>query len=787
MFAELDATRLEQLIDELVASARPFLKQADSWARSALADLIRRRTLQLLQANPSLGVQQFWTWVSAFDGRDGYGKDSKETLGRVVRENRRFHESLLEYVLLTPCASNTWMAAIALNNSGLGLFPTPEDVCTTLRILRSRAVDTPIDPESWRQVLHLVRFAEGLPETVRIAATEIADGDPNLFDILDEMSTLAMPEWQEQQQRRDAADRAERESAIQSHRDFHQEHAADVATGKTDALRVSAGVYLGRFSDLRESSAPHLRVLEFLGRGLGAHALDGFIAVLERPDLPSARQIADAHCRSERFGDEFLLICGISELVRRGRPLSAVDRRTLSAAYMAWQRSAESSMPNNIDIGVAIEAELFQSMNDIETHFRTSIEPQLANQLETVDELYPFTREKRWRVMAARLAIEWLQNYPSLHPRVRRELIMCVLAGPPKRAAAVLDLPELDSIKDDKENKEELFLSLLANFILGFNNFDATFRDIVETNSEFLWLIRELSTWPSAELLARLSIPQRAYIMNVLGVHWPDTQPPTGVRSGDTNPWDASRFIRTVIASIASNPAPEATDALEALIAGPAQTYRNVARRALAQQRQVRLDFEYKPPTVAHLQSVMTQGLPESVDDMREYLFDQLDALQARMHASNTDMWEAYWVNGRPRNENYCRNRMIDQISGALPDAIRFVPEQLMPGQTRADIAAVRDSISLPVEIKGQWHKDVWDSATDQLDVKYARDWHAQGRGVYIVLWFGHAPGKQLRAHPDGLPSPDTPESLHRMLEDRLPEEKRSLIRIYVMDVSRPG
>ena len=54
------------------------------------------------------------------------------------------------------------------------------------------------------------------------------------------------------------------------------------------------------------------------------------------------------------------------------------------------------------------------------------------------------------------------------------------------------------------------------------------------------------------------------------------------------------------------------------------------------------------------------------------------------------------------------------------------------------------------------------------------------------MLWFGDAPSKQLRAHPDRLPPPDTPESLCRMLEDRLSDEKRSLIHIYVMDVSKP-
>ena len=330
-------------------------------------------------------------------------------------------------------------------------------------------------------------------------------------------------------------------------------------------------------------------------------------------------------------------------------------------------------------------------------------------------------------------------------------------------------------------------LHLLPFFVLDFDNRSAHLEEIVEINPEFLWLIRDLTWWPGAGSLSRFSIPQLAFIVTVLGVHWPDTPQPTGATIGDTNAWDASEFIRSVIFAIAGNPASEATDALQILVHGPAASYKDIARRALAQQRQVRLDFEYTPPTVAHLQSVMTQGLPESVDDMRAYLLDRLDTLQARMHASNTDMWEAYWANGQPRKENFCRNRLIDQISGTLPDSIRFAPEEFMPGQTRADIAAIRESVGLPVEIKGQWHKDVWDAAKDQLDAKYARDWHAQGRGVYIVLWFGDAPGKQLQAHPDDLDRPDTPESLRRMLEDRLPEEKRSLLDVYVMDVARSG
>ena len=109
-----------------------------------------------------------------------------------------------------------------------------------------------------------------------------------------------------------------------------------------------------------------------------------------------------------------------------------------------------------------------------------------------------------------------------------------------------------------------------------------------------------------------------------------------------------------------------------------------------------------------------------------------------------------------------------------------------MPEQKRADIAAIRNTIGLPVEIKGQWHTDVWDAPCEQLDAKYTHDWHAEGRGVYVVLWFGNVSGKNLPGHPDRLPRPKTPGELSEMLIDRIPETRRPDIDVFVIDVSRP-
>ena len=107
-----------------------------------------------------------------------------------------------------------------------------------------------------------------------------------------------------------------------------------------------------------------------------------------------------------------------------------------------------------------------------------------------------------------------------------------------------------------------------------------------------------------------------------------------------------------------------------------------------------------------------------------------------------------------------------------------------MPGTTRADIALRLGHMALPVEIKGQWHSEVWQAASAQLDAQYTRDWRADGRGAYLVLWFGDVPSFNLPPHPDGDPQPATPTELREMLVDAIPLDRRGAIEVYVLDVS---
>ena len=477
---------------------------------------------------------------------------------------------------------------------------------------------------------------------------------------------------------------------------------------------MPANVYLDREyalpRDCRFDSdvSPEERVHTFLGKTLSEQVLSGFVAVLGRSDLPSTTEIAELHCENKSWSVEAPMICGIAEMLRRGCSLDAIDRGTLAAAYMALQQAPDSNTVGEIDIGSALETVLFRSDADRETHFRTSIEPRLASDREPIPELYRLTNEPALADVGGRLAVEWLRAYPALSASIQTALLTCALKKMPHETIRALRADIGTNASQDHE-KRRLWLS--ADYVVDFDRRREALKTVADREPDFLWFIRDRVGREGNERFSDFSIGQLVFVGEAFGTHWPKSAFPDTVLRGDCNPWDASEFIERSIHAIASRPSPEATDVLRNLVAVHAPTYADTVRHALALQLRIRRDFEYAPPGLSQLQSVMADNLPETIDDMRAYFADHVETLQEQIQASNTDMWEAYWVEeGQPRGENFCRNRLIEHISGRLPPSIRFEPEMHMPGQTRVDIAAIRNTIGLPVEIKGQWHPEVWNA-----------------------------------------------------------------------------
>ena len=798
LFRDIDAVTLGPLLDRLAYGART-LKHGTDWdPKSDLADLVRRLVVQFLSSGNTVEPARLWSWIGWLDGHHGYSDSEKEQLATILRDNRPLRAALMEHVLLRPCADNTWMAGLRLAEIETGLYPTVEDLAGVFRVLRARAADCPIDPETYRHLLWLGRTAEGLPPDLRKTALEIADGASALLSIVEELSDLPEPERKIEQERNRAARETERLRAFQSRRNALLEWTEEIAAGNIGVLAEPANVYLGprrirvrqRASDGEPSTEDRMR--EIFGEDLAEQVMAGFVAALGRNDLPTASSIADVHSQNKHWPAEAVMICGVEELLRRGQPIRAIDRDTLAAVYMARQRAPSTGRPDEIDIHKPLEEVLFKSDTDWEDHFRTSIEPQLAADFVHVIELDRLTTDPDLAGPAGRLAVDWLSRYPSLRCSTQKDLLAFALDCAEEETVRALILDRQSAVHPDRETT---LLWLSADYAVDFERRRDTLLKAAANEPEFIWLIRDRiapdrrdrSDSGQRNRLTRFSLAQLSFIVEAFGRQWQWTEQHSS-SMGLENPWDATRFIQYAIEAIGGRPTPEATEVLQTLIANHAPTYANRMKHMLHLQRRAWRDFEYSAPTIAEFRAVMTKAPPEDVDDMRAWFADRLEEFRKRIRSSDTNMREAYWDDtGKPRNEEYCRDRLIEHVSRPLPESIRFGPEARMPDRKRADIALTRNAIKLPVEIKGQWHREVWDAVNDQLDAKYTVDWQADGRGVYIVLWFGNVPRKNLPKHPDGLPRPKTPGELERMLRDRLPEARRSSIDIFVIDLSSPA
>jgi hypothetical protein len=365
---------------------------------------------------------------------------------------------------------------------------------------------------------------------------------------------------------------------------------------------------------------------------------------------------------------------------------------------------------------------------------------------------------------------------------VEAELIDCLTYG-----------GALDALSDIAEaragtvfNNFDHMLSWLAvDVLVRFDMVRSQLAGIGAQCNGFIWFLRNrLQLGRRGEMLP-LTVAQAEWILIEFRGQWPYAVL-QGTGSGDTNDYDATDFLRSLISRIAAETSVEANDAMARLVAGPADSYAELIRHMAAEQRQKRAEEGFSALTPGNLATLLDDGPPGNIEDLKALVREEMDVVQRKLVGDDLDCVRDFWTDDRiPRDENRCRDRLVAMISPELARyGIQRITEADMPQTQRADIAFARGTMQLPVEVKGQWHIDVWDAATDQLNVQYLIDWRSEQSGIYCVLWFGDLPstsGRRLKAHPDML-APKSAEDMRVMLIDRIPEARRALIDVLVLD-----
>jgi hypothetical protein len=787
----LDAIASARLVGvlDLIVDYAGLLRDGDWENAENVADIVAQLLIRAIDEGVVGPAQAsaVWRWLGVIEHAHRYHRDIPQMLAQRLAAHDPLRHAIQTHVLENDRRKDSlWVTELYLQHRLVGLSARPGDLVFALDRLTRGDTKDPRLRQDWKELVRIGWGPEGLDPAVRVAAEAFRRGDKPLADFLRKLENPKKPAWEVRQEKEAAKRDRKRQVAFNTARRDFEKARADMRAGELRAILPPAQAYLGQFDDLSSELPPSDRLAEWLGPALRDDAIIGFEAVLHRTDLPTAAEIADGFARGTVYNYSYPIMAGLHERVRSGQGVADLAASLKMAALLlshddyGWNSDTEKQA-----VRQALEAEVLPTPEARQAFARVWIEPALAARSEHVLGLYMLAHEPEWQRTGAALGAEWLTAFPNVPETVEAELVDCLTYG-----GAFDVLRDVAGARAGKVYRNfEHMLSWLAIDVLV--RFEAVLPDldgIGARNPEFIWFLRNRLQFERRGAMLPLTVAQAEWIIVEFREQWAYATP-EGSGWGNTNDHDSTDFLRSLISRIADDTSVEASEALQRLVARPADSYSELIRHMAAEQRQKRAEADFSALAPGKLATLLHDGPPGNIDDLKALVLEEMDVARRKLLGDDLDSVVEFWTDdGIPRDENRCRDRLAAMIGPELTRYdIQRITEADMPMTKRADLAFARGAMQLPVEVKGQWHKDVWDAATGQLDVQYLVDWRCEQRGIYCVLWFGDVPAarkRRLKAHPDGISAPASAEEMRTMLIARIPEARRALISVMVFDLT---
>jgi predicted NACHT family NTPase len=563
-------------------------------------------------------------------------------------------------------------------------------------------------------------------------------------------------------------------------------------------LTWATQVYFGLFYDSDQAARPRERLVTVLGEANAKIAIEGFIAALSRPDVPSLADVVSLSVQHQRRGWWHVLTAGLIEEWETNPSLGTLGDDFLKAIVAfdltnpVFEEADGSSRVIIPNWKVALTQERPELVRDA---YVTIARAKLAKGDQIVDGLRELMVEDAFKPYRGDTALQLLRDFPNADHFRLDEIFDAVFATPAAHGE-FLTLAErvLTGAAPVGEQQHDMWLA--AAYLLSPSRYEVQVDAIAKQRPSIVFNLRDRSGYEAYgdQQPSALTVPQLEFLARLTGTHYPETGYPSGGWGGNTNPWDAAEYCRNLINAISAVPSEAATGAIRRLEADAKMaSYNAHLRHALANQEKRRRESEYDRPDWLSTIEALSNGAPATVADLHALLLDQLDDLRRRISRENTDIYKSFWNLDSysrpktPRPEDACRDTLVTLLRPTLaPKGITVEPEGHMVADKRADISAAMPGRKVLCEWKRDSHADLWTAADQQLERFYAHDPEAKGFGIYGVLWFGDKGPSPMPKHPNGLEPPKSAAELEQMLRDRIPADRRRRLAALVIDVFGP-
>lgn len=788
---KLSITQLEESLDVLAESTVETETKGRRSRRGDVEDWLYKFIQERFERGTLPSASKVWSWLQHLERHSYHRSDWDKYSGEYFSQNIEYRQALqAEAFKSADNAEGLWLGLFHLGDISPGLWLREDDLILHIgNLLKDK--DSYVDwDERWKNLVRWGQINRDYTGKVLDFARNQASQSKILSSHLAELEKPPERDYEKEENERERkwSQEKQRETLIR-HQSF-QEIQNELGAGKhLGALGDVAKAYLGRFSDFKETSSPTDRVSEWVGSTMAPIAFEGLSAVMKREDIPTAKQIIKLHANEHKeYFFEPILLAHCAIMLQSTGDLTdlPLDIARSALASCHWDLSFGDDYTS--DLQKRLEQIVFADKDNKESFVRDTIEPYLNSGAEHVSGLYRLTRNEEFSDIAGPLAIEWIEKYTDLSNNSLREVLIAAIWHGPMDKVIELVREHVSNKKWKDEEQRNIWIG--ATFLLDFENNIELLNAYAEKNRGHLWSLQAMSSperekyesWP------KLSSAQHHFLITKFGVLWPPAKPPANGWSGDQNPWDASEFIKGRIVDLAADISDQAEVMLKGLInAKGLEGYQNYIKHLYVQQTRRRAEANKAVLSIKDVKKILLKGEPANHDDLQALLMDELEALQERIRNGSTNDILPYWNGETPHDENYCRDRITSSINPYLERyRVRAHTEGAMPDSNRCDLLNTHGLMNLPIEIKGQWHDQIWTAAGEQLQ-NYTREYHSDGRGIYLVLWFGYL-GANHQKNPHGWQGQRLPKTLDEMtavLAQKC-EGISDKTKVMVLDVSKP-
>lgn len=515
------------------------------------------------------------------------------------------------------------------------------------------------------------------------------------------------------------------------------------------------------------------------------------------PDLPSLQRLVELRANSQEMQVEFVLCAVAVCIYRKWGSLGCFNHTALVVLKVALNRYSSRFRDEFDAIDDEVSCRLFWAENDREYFLRDYFEPQLAVSREYVGVDWLNARSE-FNQFKKTLPFEWLNRFPNM-PFQALETLFAYCASDFGDRDELVRLIEkrCDELKEFQYGPptEAQFLQRTFWFVRYFYFVDKPCPNFIWENlvadprSLFLfesysgrWSRDESEGWPS------LSAPKLFKMLEAFCHFWPEVNLPGSFGSESPENERAYRFLSGLVDKIGNDLPEHSLPVLNQLIDEQQfSSFRNDALHLKAKLLKNLALRDFVAPSPKEITQFLDNFSIASVEDLRALLMEHLSDLQKYLQSAETDPLVVYYPAGKRVDENTARNRIVEflkpQFNGL--DVISDI-EQHMAAGNRCDIT-VKISLNgrqslLVIEVKGQWHKELFTAASEQLHKRYSSHPNAAEQGIYLVLWFG-SDEKIAGVVNHGI---ETPQQLRDKILAQLPTELHGKIDVFVLDLSRP-